>query len=118
MLVEFYLGDDLISDEVVLYIEDRSKAVKRTLNNNMLAYAGPKLKIEDSNEGQEIIAALSLSQLINTDKDENSKCLNYPNEAYESYEQCDQEFLMEYMQNIDITPFWATRDLKDVTNQR
>ena len=117
MLVEFYLGDNL-NLEVVLYIEDRRKAVKRTLNNNMLAYAGPKLKIEDSNEGQEIIAALSLSQQINTDKDENSKCLNYPNEAYESYEQCDQEFLMEYMQNIDITPFWATRDLKDVTNQR
>ena len=117
MLVEFYIGDDL-NLEVVFYIEDGRKAVERTLNNNMLAFVGPKLKIQDSDEGQEIIVALSLSEQILTDKDKNSKCTNYPNKLYKSYKDCDKEFLMKQMKDLNITPFWATRDLDQVTNQR
>ena len=84
----------------------------------MLAYDGPILKIDNASNGQEVRAVMSLAQQINIEKDENSKCANYPNEHYQSYKDCDQLFVFEFFQDRNITPFWATKKLETVTNKR
>ena len=114
--LEIYIGDNL-NVEILMYVEDRRKVVNRTLESNMLAYVGPTLKIEDSDKGQEVRAIMSLSQQINIKEDKNSKCTNYPNEIYQSYKDCDQQYVSGHMRALNISPFWATNDLNEVTNQ-
>ena len=111
--VEFVFDLDV---EFFVHIEDRRKAVERTLESNMLAYEGPILKINGSN-GQNVYAMFGLSQTIYTDKDKNSECKTYPNERYQSYKDCDTEFVSNFTKEMNMTPFWATQDLKLVTEQ-
>ena len=61
---------------------------------------------------------MSLSQQILTDQDKNSECENYPNKKYQSYNDCDKEFVSGYMKKVNITPFWATEDMELVTEKR
>ena len=56
MLVQIFFGG--VDLEILVYIEDRSKVVGRTLESNMLAYDGPILKIQNAAEGQEIRAVM------------------------------------------------------------
>ena len=70
--IQFYLGDSL-EVGVSIYLEDRSKFVKRTLESNRLAYQGPIMKISSPVTGQELRFAVSLSQIINTEKDEKGR---------------------------------------------
>ena len=117
MFLEFHIGINS-SVEVLLYIEDKRKVVDRTLESNMLAYVGPSLKIGNSDNSQEVRAIISLSQKINIKEDKNAKCTNYPNELYQNYKDCDQQFVSAFMEKLNITPFWATADLHAVTNKR
>ena len=48
--------------------------------------------------------------------DEESKCRNYPNKEYLNYKDCDQTYVQKAIQEkYNITPFWATQDLDNVT---
>ena len=116
VLVQIFIGQ--LDLEISVYIEDRGKVVGRTLESNMLAYNGPVLKIVNAADGQEVRAVMSLSQQILTDQDKNSECENYPNKKYQSYNDCDKEFVSGYMKKVNITPFWATEDMELVTEQR
>ena len=109
----FFFGLDL---ELLFYLEDRRKVVGRTLVSNLLAYDGPILKINTSSR-RETQAVFSLSQQILTDKDPNSECKTYPNNLYQSYKDCDKEFVSNYTKKLNITPFWATDDLESITEE-
>ena len=117
MIIEFQFCNNL-NVEVLFQIEDKRKAAGRTLESNMLAYDGPTLRIKNFDDSQEVRAVMSLSQQINIEEDERSKCINYPNKQYKSYYECDQQFVYDYMRAMNLTPFWATTDLLSVTNQR
>ena len=117
MLVQIFFGG--VDLEILVYIEDRRKVVGRTLESNMLAYDGPILKILNAAEGQEIRAVMSLSQQIYTDQDKNTDCQTYPNKKHQSYEDCDKEFVSDYIKKkMGIMPFWVTDNLDLVTEQR
>ena len=59
--------------EVSIYLEDRANVVKRTLESNRLAYQGPIMKISSPVKGQELRFAVSLSQIMNTEKDQKGR---------------------------------------------
>ena len=44
-------------------------------------------------------------------------CVDYPNEKYQSYEECDQEFVKQRTKDIGVIPFWATDNFEDVTKE-
>ena len=61
-------------------------------------------------------AIIRISQEINTERDSEAKCRNYPDEEYQSYMDCDTSFVHdELKQRQKIVPFWATNDLEEVT---
>ena len=73
--------------------------------------------IKDS--GKEIEILIKLSQDIKSEGDIESQCKNYPFENYLNYNECDQTFLQNLLQDeIDATPFWASQDLDNVTKIR
>ena len=86
-----------------------------SLKSNLLAYNGPSLAIKDPRE-REIRAIVKMSQEIHSDKDEDARCTNYPNEHYEDYNECDETYVLDRIKlYYNITPVWATRDLDSVT---
>ena len=104
---------------ISLYIQERNRAVKRTLQSNLMAYSGPQVKINDMSVGQEIRVMIKISQEIDSEKDVRAKCKIYPNKIYENFNECDEDFVFHEVNKIlNITPFWSTKDLKSVTKNR
>ena len=115
--VQFILGD-IENLGVTLNIIETNKVSLRSLRNNYLSYAGPSLEISDLivESGKEIEIIVKLSQILNTEKDENSQCKNYPYKNYLTYNDCDQTYVQHIIQDkVNVTPFWATQDLEKVT---
>ena len=84
-----------------------------------MAYSGSAVKINDLKVGQEIRAILKITQEINSEEDERANCTIYPNKNYESFNECDQKFVFDMVnQMMNITPFWSTKDFKSVTKNR
>ena len=60
-------------------------------------------------------SVLSISQTIDTEKDEDKNCKNYPYLNFSSFGDCDDFYVQQKIQNYDIVPFWATKDFDKVT---
>ena len=64
-------------------------------------------------------ASLIMSQEIHSEKDEDARCTNYPNENCKDYNECDETNVHDRVKlYYNITPVWATRDLDSVTKHR
>ena len=60
-----------------------------------------------------------MSQHIDTERNKESKCKNYPNENYLNYNDCDQTYVQNIIKdNLNITPFWATQNIEEITKIR
>ena len=106
---------------IFLYIIARDRALRRRLlKPNMLSYNGPELRLNNLHDDRKVVkVALRLSQFIYSDKDENNECVNYPQENYQSYRACDEDYIYRRMKNhYGIMPFWATGNLSEVTKAR
>ena len=45
--------------------------------------------------------------------------MNYPNEKFKSYLECDEYFVYNYLKKkLNVTPFWSAKDFTTVTKQR
>ena len=90
----------------------------------MLAYSGPTIRIDNLEDPHVYQAAIRFDQFINSDQERDGTCVNYPTEKFESYRECDEQFLHQEMQNNEkisqyqLMPFWATNDFTEVTGKR
>ena len=105
---------------ISIYLEDKNKALKRPLKVSMLDYAGPDISNPDLTKPRTERVILRIFQSIDSELDKDKNCVNYPNETYSSYFECDEkyvynQFATKYKQ---VLPFWATKDLKEVTSLR
>ena len=60
-----------------------------------------------------------ISQTVYTEKDLTKNCVIYPTKHYKDYKSCDQKFGLSMLSNAfgqNMTPPWATDDVKDVTS--
>ena len=118
--IQFELGE-VENLEVSLQLVEKNKVLTRSLQNNFLAYEGPPIKISDliAESHKQIQVIVRMSQNIKTEKDPESQCINYPYEKYLNYNDCDQTYIQNLLEEeIGITPFWATQDLNNVTTKR
>ena len=119
-VVEFYL-EDVENLGISLHILEKNKILRRTLRNNYFSYDGPSVEVSDLIEesGKQIEIIAKLSQNIKAEKDEESKCKNYPFKTFLNYNECDQTYVKKLLQDkLNITPFWATESLENVTTIR
>ena len=96
-----------------VYIEDWELTVSRTLKSASAAYSGAKVSLANLGETwiKKFLLSLHQSQAV----ERSSGCVNYPTHQFSSYSQCDAAFLSEVCQALNMTPFWATADLSEVT---
>ena len=89
---------------------------KRFLKPNLLAYNGPPLKIKDLTETGELKVMLKMSQTVNSEQDTDKKCKNYPNDHFETYNDCDSSFIYKDCKDrFPFMPFGVANDLKEIT---
>ena len=68
------------------------------------------------NKTGEIKVMLKMSQIIDSDQDKDKRCQNYPNELFDSYNDCDSKFVYkDCKQRFPFMPFGVANELKEVT---
>ena len=115
--VEFYFNN-IPNLAVSIKIEDIRKSLpKRPLISNSNDYDGVPLHIENLTSGQFYDFSLTLSETISLEEDSGKNCKKYPTEKFASYKECDMEYVYNEMKNkYRIMPFWAAKNLEEVTN--
>lgn len=104
-----------------LLLEERAKQSPRALKSMIKSYSGYVPSIENLGIMRDIEYLVVLSQTIFDEKDERNPCKNYPHDEFQSYGDCDFDFVRDKVRNLtDIIPFWAStsRTLEDVEKLR
>ena len=85
----------------------------------MLSYEGPTFENFDLTDPILMKGIFKLSQTIDTEEDEEKLCKNYPYNGFNSYKECDEQFVYDELKNkFNIMPVWAALDKKETTNLR
>ena len=101
---------------ITVNIEEKNKMLhKRLLKKNMLSYFGPKIHIDDLSVSRDIRLMIRMTQKLNPDKGEDSKCVNYPTKEYANYQQCDENNVYQKYKSKNFMPFWAAKFPSEVT---
>ena len=116
--ISFYLYK-VENHGISIYIQERNKALKRrTLKSNLLSYSGPVIENSDLIEPILYKEIVSISQNLFSERDTLKKCRNYPNEDYESYRECDEQFVYQDLRTeYKVMPFWAADKMNEVSSQ-
>ena len=61
---------------------------------------------------------LKITQTKDAAEDTSNGCQDYPNEKYQTFSDCDTEFVHGQMSVEGVMPFWATDNLDEVTTIR
>lgn len=93
---------------------------RRQLTENMLSYVGPHIGNPNLNFTKRLRFAIKIEQIIDSELDASKNCRNYPTEEYSSFSECDEKFVqLQFRKHFDnITPFWVTDNLTEVTSFR
>ena len=86
-----------------------------------MAYVGPDISGQSLKNPSTLKLMLSIYQSIDPEVDEHKKCKNYPYGGFATYQNCDQDFILQKFKKIhhgDILPFWVATDSKRVTKLR
>ena len=103
---------------VSLFVEDKNRALaKRSLKSQITSQEGTQMLIQNLNQKNQYRRFyLSLSQTRNLEMDPGVSCKNYPTKEFSNYQDCDESFVYNLMNNdYKIMPFWAARKLDEVT---
>ena len=60
---------------------------------------------------------IEISENVYVEEDPSKDCRDYPNEEYESFADCDNQYVRNVCKKHDINPVWLTNDFANVTVQ-
>ena len=83
-------------------------------------YSGPTIIINNLSQPDpdKLSYFLTISQTIDSELDTEKMCKNYPNDKYQSFKDCDFDFLKQEVSKFGIMPFWATKNVSTATKFR
>ena len=99
--------------DIDVIIEDRLILLDRT---TMFSTRNQPIKYDNLSKNLTKSYIVTLKQNIYQDK-ENTFCVNYPTKNYKSLNDCDNQYLGELLQKVDLYPAWAfPKDLSKATH--
>ena len=102
--------------EVDINIEDRCKTTKRHNMYSKTNYQGATIWLDEFSKHLGKTYMVSFKQDVFLEEDINKNCVIYPTEKFTSYEDCDDNFLVDLLKNETLHPAWATpEDLSQAT---
>ena len=101
-----------------IIVEEKNKVLKkRFLEKNLLSYVGPQIRNDDLSKGKILNYLFSISQEINSELDEDKHCKIYPTKKYSSFRHCDEKTLHEQFMKSSLMPFWAAKNISEITRK-
>ena len=103
---------------ISLAIENEKHSTSRAIFSNLLYYNGPEIQNANLTKPMQAKYIFQFVQNIFSEKDTKTKCKTYPNEDFNTFDECDRNFVLKTVrENYPLVPFWATKDMSEVTRQ-
>ena len=101
----------------VLTVQDKEKVLmKRGLKAESDTYEGLPIVFDLKNPRIRKYF-ITMKQTIHLEMESGINCKNYPFGDFSSYKDCDEDFVYNEMKNKHkVMPFWAAKNLEEVTN--
>ena len=116
--VNFKHADDInLGNNISVELRVRGKTLKsqRDIQEHRLYASGDDLKLTKLNQFASYIMKIKKNVFVEEDKTKN--CRNYPNLDFESYEDCDFQYMRSKVKEMNLMPPWLTDDLDNVTKE-
>ena len=94
---------------VEIFLEDKQISCSRTIIYTRLTHSGANIGLDDL--GNTVIRryVVKINENIRLEENPQAKCRNYPNKDYETYNDCDEDFVFKIFQKyFGFLPIWAT----------
>ena len=106
--------------KISMRLEERVKNVKKALKSHYKSYTGPVFEIEDLGGFEtDVDGMITMSQIINTDKNVDNPCRNYPYDQFDSFAECDHFYVHDQAFKLTgLVPFWAAKTLNETTKEK
>ena len=104
--------------EVKISVEDRQAMVKRTLKFDKFDNWGREISLSRNTSSIVKYFAVKFHQDVFVEDDKSRSCQIYPTEKYETYDECDSDFVLKKLRALfpaNFTPIWAVDDINQVT---
>ena len=109
---QLFIGiGDLGNHRIAIWMYGNSLIAGRYIREHNFHSTGDSIQFEKNKERAYVV---DINQRIIVEEDPSSTCRDYPNQVYESYQECDDQF----MRNIlppELTPIWITDDFERVS---
>ena len=112
--LQMFVRTTKIKRETFLHIEPKNLKTVRLIKKTRLGYSGNIIENKIPQAPREIKVIIKISQIVNTEED--GECRNYPFGKYQTFGDCDLEFLQNITKNhYNITPFWVVESFENVS---
>ena len=81
-------------------------------------YTGPSIILNDLSNPEYLSHIVTISQTIDSELDKEKLCVNYPNDEYQKFKDCDNKFINQEVLKVGLMPFWATKNISTATKFR
>ena len=81
-------------------------------------YTGPSIILNDLSNPEQLSYIVTISQTIDSEFDIEKMCKNYPNDEYQKFKDCDNEYINQEVLKVGIMPFWSTKNISTATKFR
>ena len=115
-LVQIFLYFKANKNRIMLVLQDNERAlIKRGLKAEIDSYDGVHIEFDLENPMNRRYF-ISMKQNIHLEMESGINCKNYPFGDFSSYRDCDEDFVYNEMKTKhNVMPFWATKNLDEVT---
>ena len=118
---DMIFGGTFQVDAVELKLSGKTIATRRILDENQFYSSGDRMILtnDDLKSGVFSQYTVKIKKSVNVEEDPGKFCRNYPNDDFQSFEDCDFNFMRKRVKEIspnrDLIPPWLTDDLDKVT---
>ena len=96
---------------IEVYFSGKSLDTGRNIREHNLRSTGDDIILKDENVPRAYMAEITQTEFV--EEDPLNDCREYPNPEFDSYDECDNQFMKETLP--DLTPVWINDDFEGVT---
>ena len=98
--------------KITIHLQGRTLATNRDVFDNTYNTVGDEIFVES---GKSRKYAVGISKNIYLEEDKSKNCRNYPNPDFVSYLECDEQYMRNICDSVNLAPVWLYGDFKKVT---
>jgi hypothetical protein len=118
-IIDLYIHfRNLENRTVKIFVQGSSLSCDRNINDNRFYSTGDEIKLDKM--GKSVRYAVKMKKNVFVEEDSTKKCRNYPNMDHDSYRDCDDQWIRDYMVTDNapgLVPIWLADTWENVSEQ-